>query len=433
MIAKELIYKKLYPGKKFNKQVIWNLTSALEKMTKEFLGQTALNKDKFIKNGLILSEFGKRKLLNDYPKTLKEMEKLLDSGGIEYDYFDNKGRLEIYKQDYYHLIDMVRAMGDSKLKSCEYQILLFLRMTVGGLNDMNLLSDNYNYKYDVNLPGAFARFLDLKSIVEYAYEKNYEYAFLIEIYYLALTMLSEPQNISSLSKIRELFEKNFNKFTDSEKRTILHWIVNYCLGNFEPDDLKIKRIVFELNELRLREGLAFYPENQLPMAIYIQMLKAALTLNETEWAENFITNYTKKLKPDVQDSMRCLAYGFLYFHTKDYRKVLKSLSKIEFKDIQDKFFAKSLIAKSYYELNETEPLLYFIDSTRHYIAGNPQVTELRRVYYFSFLKYIKKIVFIREKKDFEKIQSVRNEIEKNNEISNKKWLLEKLDEVEKEK
>ena len=304
-------------------------------------------------------------------------------------------------------------------------------MTVGGLNDMNLLSETYNYKYDINLPDAFAKYLDLKSIVAYAYEKNYEYAFLIEIYYLALRMLSEPQNISSLNKIRELFETHFNKFTDSEKRTILHWIVNYCLSNFEPEDLKIKRIIFELNELRLREGLAFYPENQLPMAIYIQMLKAALALNETEWAENFITNYTKKLKPDVQDSMKCLAYGFLYFHIKDYRKVLKCLNKTELIDIQDKFFAKSLIAKSYYELNETEPLLYFIDSTRHYLVNNPLVTELRRVYYFSFLKYIKKIVFIREKKDFDKIPGVRNEIEKNDKISNKNWLLEKLDELEK--
>ncbi len=433
MFTKENLYKKLHPGKKFNKQMMWNLTSAMEKMTKEFLGQTALRKNKIAKMKLMLSEFGSRKLLNNYSQTLSEMEKLLEKSGIDYDYFENKGHLENFKQEYYHLMDKIQPMSDSKLKASEYQTLLFLRMTVGGLNDMNLLSQNYNSRFDINIPLAFAKYLDLESIADYARNKNFEYAFLIEIYYHSLMMLLEPKQTHHLDKVRELYDIHFDKFTISEKRNMMHWIANYCYSHLDFNETKYRRIIFELNEFRLKEGLAFYPENQLPRAIYIQILNSALAVKENEWAVNFIKNYTTKLQPDIRESTKCMAYAFLYFHTKEYRKVLNYLNKIEFIDIQDKFFARTLTARSYYELHELETLLNYTDSSKHFLIKNPLVSEISRIYIHNFFKYIKKIVLIRENKDFAKIRILRNEIERIKEISNKKWLLEKLNELEIEK
>jgi hypothetical protein len=412
---------------------MWNLTSAMEKMSKEFLAHSALRKQKLVRMNLMLSEFDTRKLLNNYSQILREMEKLLESSGIDYDYFDKKGHLENYKQGYYHSMDRVQSMGDSKLKASEYQIMCFLRMTVGGLNDLKILSEKHNYKFHVNIPLEFAKNLDLRNIVEYAYKNNFEFAFLIEIYYHSLMMLLKPEHSDHLDKVRELYRVHYEKFTMSEKRNIMHWIANYCINNADSDEIKYRRIIFEINEFRLKEGLAFYPENQLPKAIYIQILSAALAVKETEWAENFIKNYTIKLQSDIRNSMRSLAYAFLYFHTKEYHKVLKNLNKVEFTDIQDKFFVRTLTARSYYELNETEALLNYIDSSKHFLVSNPSVSEVSRIYIRNFFNYLNKIIFIKENKSLNEIYVLRNEIEKNYDISNKNWLLEKLDELEKEK
>ena len=434
-LAYEALYKKLYPAKKFNKQVMWNLVSATEKMTKEFLEQDALRKNKFIRTGLLLSEFGRRKLLNNYSHALGEMEKLLEKSGIDYDYFDNKGHLENYKQEYYHLTDKVRAMGDSKLRASEYQILLFLRMTVGGLNDMKVLSGNYNYKFELNIPLETAKNLDLKNIVDYAYRNNFEYAFLTEIYYHALMMLLDPNQSIHLDRVRDLYTEHSDKFTLSEKRNVMHWILNYCTSHTGFDEVKYRRIIFELNKVRLREGLVYYPENQIPKANFQQILNAALAIGETVWAENFIKDYAQKLQPDIRNSVQNLAYALLYFKMKEFRKVLKSLNKIVFVniDIQDKYFVRTLTARSYYELNELEPLLSYINSSNRFLKINPSVTKSDRIYIHNFFKYIKKIVFIREDNDLSNIGVVRNEIEKTREISNKNWLLEKLNELEKVK
>lgn len=433
VLNKEILYKKLYPGKKFNKQILWNLTSSMEKMAKDFLAHNSLRKNKIKKNELLILELGKRKLLNDYQKILADMELTIETSGIDYDYLENKVHLETFRQGFYHSTDRIKEMSNSKMKASEYQILIFLRMTVGGLNDTKLLANDYNYKFDINIPLSFANNLNLKNIVDYAYINNYEYAFLIEIYYRALMTIITPEDSIHLDKLKELFTRHFDKFNVSEKRTIMHWIVNYCLDKSGPGDAKYKRIVFEINNLRLKEGLAFYPENQIPRAIYLQILNSALLVEEIKWAENFIKNYTIYLQKSIRSTTEYLAQATLFFHTKEYAKVLDSLNKVEFVDIGDKFTTRKLILRSYYELNEFESLINYLDSSQRFIAKNPMVSEVSRIYLRNFYKYLKKIAFIRENKDFDKVYTLKNEIAKTLEVSNKSWLLEKIEELENEK
>jgi hypothetical protein len=429
----ENIHKKLYPGKKFNKQVTWNLTSAMETMAKEFLKQLALRKNKFTSMELAISEFSSRKLVNNYSQTMGEMEKFLEAGGIDYEYFDKKVHLENYKSDYCFLIDMLQLKGDSTLKSCEYQILLFLRNTVGGLRDMKILEEFHNYRYDVNIPFEFAKNLKLENIVDYANKNKFEYAYLIEIYYHSLMMLLEPHKMNHMYKFRELYEAHYRKLAKGEQGNMMHWLINYCLYNIELDESKLRRIVFELNIFRLNEGLAFYPGELFSKVVFLQILASALDVNETEWALSFIREYTSKLLPDIQDSMSCMAYALLYFHTKDYRKVIENINKVEFIDIRDKLQTRVLSAKSYYELGETEIELNIIDSLKHFIINNASVSEIMRINIHNFLKYLQKLVLIKESVNIVEMGMLRNEIEKNKEVSQKKWLLEKLSELENKK
>ncbi|HEY3250449.1 MAG TPA: hypothetical protein VGK25_04970, partial [Ignavibacteria bacterium] len=241
----ELIYQKLYKGKQFNKQVIWNLTSAMEKMAREFLAHAALGKNKFEKMKLLVAEFRNRKLLNNYLHTLNEMEKLLEANAIDSTYFEDKGYLENNKQFYYFLNNKVQSMSVSKLKATEYQIMLLLRITIGGLNDMSVLTKDYNSKFDVNIPLEFAKHIDLKSIADYARRNNFKYTFLIDIYYHSLMMLLKPEETGHLNKVRKLFRMHYDKFNFIEKRIIMHWMLIYCILRSESEGAEYKRIMFE--------------------------------------------------------------------------------------------------------------------------------------------------------------------------------------------
>ena len=219
-------------------------------------------------------------------------------------------------------MNKVHFMSDSKLKASEYQVLLFLRNTVGGLNDLSVLTKDYNSRFDVNISMEFAKNIDLKNVSTYARSKNFEYSFLINIYYHSLMMILKPGETGHFIKVRKLFEMHYDKFTLSEKRTIMHWLLIYCILRTESEGVKYEKIIFKLNEFRLKEGLAFYPVGQLHKAIYFQMLSVALSIGKIKWAENFIETYTSKLHHHIRESIGSMAYAYLYFQTKEYEKLV---------------------------------------------------------------------------------------------------------------
>lgn len=429
----EIIHKRLYPGRKFNKQVMWNLTSSMEKMAKDFLKLEALKKNEFVQMDLSLAEYGSRKLINYYSGTIQEMEKLLDKSIIDPEYFSKQYKLKIYKQTYYFSVDKVHLIGDATLKTAEWGAIHFLRIIVGSLKDMLILQEYYNYKTDVNVPLEIVKNLNLKNIVDFVNKKDLEYAFYFEIHYHSLMMLLEPEHTWHLDRYRELFEKNFKNFDKIDQISMINDMINYCIYNPDLGNYKFKRIIFELNEFQLQEGLAFYPDNQLSKTKYLQILMAALAVNEAEWTENYIKEYTPKLLPEIRGSMKCLANAFLFFHNREYVKVLENVNKVEFIDIRDKIQTRALSARSYYELNETETLLHYIDSSKHFLVNNPSVSDRERINIHNFFKYLTKMVFVKENRDSVEISILRNDIEKNKEISNKEWLLDKITELENKK
>jgi hypothetical protein len=428
-LTPEYIYKKLFKGKAFNKQIMWNLTSAFEKLAKEFLEQVSLGRKKFQRMELLVEEFGRRKLISSYPAALKDMEILLDEGAIDYTYFENKGHLETYKQIYYFSKNDPQAMGSSKLRASEYQILLFLRMTVGSLYDMSVLSKDYNQSFDVNIPLEFAKHIDLKSIAAYARNKNFEYAFLIEIYYHSLMMLLKPLETEHLNKVRRLYKMHYDKFNLPEKRIIMHWLLIYCIPRAEAEGVKYEKIIFELNKFRLKEGLVFYPAGQLHEAIYIQMLSAALSIGKIKWTENFIRDYTPMLQPQLRESKKAVAYAFLHFQKKEYDKVFKDINNFGYTDIWDKLFAKTLLAKTYYEMKEFDSLLYHIDSAKHFLKNNNSVSKPNKKYHGDFFYFLAKLVALSELSGATPAARLKDEI-LTAKVESKKWLLEKADEID---
>lgn len=429
----ETIHKKLYPGRKFNKQVTWNLTSAMEKMAKEFLKQQALKKNDFIQMDLALTEFGHRKLFNNYSGTLREMEDLLNKSAIDFEYFSRQFKFKIFKQTYYFSVDKVQSIGDSTLKTAEWGAIYFLRIIVGALKDLLILKEYYNYKVKVNVPLEIVKNLDLKNVVDYVNREGFEYAFHIEIHYHSLMMLLKPEETWHLDKYRELFEKYFKKFNRIEQISMVHDMVNYCIYNLELEKERFKRIIFELNKFKLKEGLAFYPDDLLSKTVYLQILNSAIDVNETQWAVNYINEYTSRLLPEIRESMKCMANAFLNFHTEEYIKVLENLNKVEFVDIRDKIQTRALTAKTYYELNEIETLLHYIDSSKHFIINNPSVSDAEKTTVRSFYNYLNRLIFLKENSDTAQISILRSDIETNKEVSNKGWLLEKLSELENKK
>lgn len=126
--------------------------------------------------------------------------------------------------------------------------------------------------------------------------------------------------------------------------------------------------------------------------------------------------------------MSALAMGYICYAKKDYGDSLEYLNKVEFIDIRDKLHVRILSAKAYYELNKTELLYYYIDSSKHFIGNNTSI-ESNTNAYMKFFNYLKKLMSCKDAQDNKKLKELKEEIELDSvlRLRHKKWLLEKID------
>ena len=128
--------------------------------------------------------------------------------------------------------------------------------------------------------------------------------------------------------------------------------------------------------------------------------------------------------------MTSLALGYICFTKKDYAESLHHLNEVEFIDLRDKLHVRILSAKAYYELNKTEALFYFIDSSKHFIGKNTAIDSDTKDAYLKFFNFLNKILTCKEKSDLHKLKLLREDIELDKIVRQrqKNWLLEKIEE-----
>lgn len=427
-LTQEYVFSKLYKGKKFNKQIMWNMSSALFNMAEEFLINVALKTNSFVRNNLAAEEYHDRKLIQLYLKTIDNMENRIERLGIEENYFMYNIQLAIIRKAYFFLLDAQHMTQDYIMKKGEYTILYFLKNLGGFICDMKANELLFNKKFDVNMPEEFLKNVNFENIIKYVKEKNYTYAWIMEMYYCLIMLILNSENTRYFFRLKDLFEQNYSKFGHEERYNWIVPLTNYCVMKINKG-IDFKRHLFEMNELNLKSGIVF-PRKYLTKILFLRILRNALSVNETEWGKKYIEEYVPKLSPSLQKHIRSFSYGMLYFTLKNYDKVLGNLAKVEFVDGRDKLHAKTLYLKTYYELNDIETLFLHIDSARHFVNKNSSISEITKKTTLNFLNVLNKLTNMKINGNIsENIDELSRIIDQNRPMENFEWLGEKIEEI----
>jgi hypothetical protein len=422
----EFIYSKLYPGKKFNKQIVWNNTSALLNMAEEFLILHSLRKNKFQRNHALAEEYHERKFPRYFEKIIDEMDNRLESGGINSSYFMFKTQLEVLRKAYNFLEDTQHLIPKHVVRQGEYTILNFLRIISGVISDMDSNLWMFNARFDVNLPHVFIQNLNLEEIIKYAKMKNFRYTWVMEMCYCSIMMIIEQDSLIYFKELKKLFKEHFNKLTRDERNVWLTVLANYCSAKSPDDVMYFGRELFEINKLTLKENTL--PEDRYFYKIkFTQILRNALIINENQWVKNFIEKFAPKLKPSYQKSMRSLGLAYLNFNLKNFEAVLENLKNVKFIDTRDKLNVKNLYIRTHYELNEIETVITQIDSAKHFLSNNVSFTNKTKSNYIKSLNLLNRLINAKVNNDSREIEIILKAVEEDRELALGRWLKEKIE------
>ncbi|HEY3249973.1 MAG TPA: hypothetical protein VGK25_02535 [Ignavibacteria bacterium] len=433
----EYLYRKLYPGKRFNKQVMWNLTSAMEKMVDEFFIQQRLKLDQFNRYSLLLLELSGKEPKYYYKKMIemKNYSDKLKIGEDDHtgsDYFKVKWKYEAIRGVYYQILDRFTSYGDQPAKKGEFLILSFIQNLTQDLYNAYYNQKFYNYRLDFNFAEKFAENINYTEIINYLNQKNFEYLWLFEFYYYKIMCLLKNDEEKYFFELKKLFENNFEKFTDFENFNSISTLTNYCRDKIESGHGKYLKTLFEVNNFRIANKMHIV-SGFIRKTVYIQMVKTALSIDEVGWTKNFIDKNTSFLKKNYQKSIKALAAAMVCFKLKQYDKVFHNLNEVEFVDVSDKVQVKILLSQTYYELGEINSLLNQIDSAKHLLTNNKFISADVKNLNIDFFSFLSKLITLKENGDIYSTISVKNNIIKAQQLNGKEWLLEKLEELEKKK
>ena len=115
----------------------------------------------------------------------------------------------------------------------------------------------------------------------------------------------------------------------------------------------------------------------------------------------------------------------LNYFKKKFDKTLLLLREVEFSEMSYELSAKTLLLKSYYELNEFEALFNHAETFKLFLRRNRKISAYQKTIYKNLIRYIVKLTKLKTFKQ-KTPKKLMDEIKGSQDIADKTWLLNKV-------
>lgn len=263
--------------------------------------------------------------------------------------------------------------------------------------------------------------------------------------YFSLLKLIETNETSHFYDLKNYLFGRLDLFDLNEVRQFFNHLTNYC-------NLMIKagqhEFVREQHEI-YKQGLSlkcWSIEVNFSNHQFTHIIKNALQLGETTWADTFVEEYQHELATAVREDMVNYYFALKYFYQKQFDQAQDYLSQVgHSEDFTYNLNFKILLIKIYYESNnltidnlDTHPINYELETMRQNVSvRNKRMSEIFRQAYNNFVNVFRRILdrkkklVIGEQLSRESIARLENNLPDISPLVEKNWLEEQIENLKK--
>ena len=418
--TKENAYKAIFGNReKYNVQKLRNLMSQLAKLLETYLVQIDRETSDVQYDELLLTAFDRRyidkQFAQKYQEVKKQAEKTKEKAASYY-YFIHRIEDVAFDHSIRRNNRLVETNMEEAVNNLDYFYLASkLRYCCGMLNSQIVITAQHNIQL-------------FEQILDYLQTHSFEHIPSIHLYYRLLLLLKDEKD-EYYEELKVLLGKHRDAFPVIEIRQMYIAIFNYLNKKLKSGQDKYLKDIYELYKLMFERDILIdkgFINNHIN---FRNALIAGLRLGELEWAEKFIEKYSPLLVPANRENWVNYSFAELNFHKKNYKETLNYLLSFEFEDAYNYAEHKTLLAKTYYELEEDDALFALTHAFRIYLHRDTKIAEHFQKTYHNFVRLLNKIAKARFDPDA-KMEDIRKELEELQYITNREWLLEKIGELE---
>ena len=250
--------------------------------------------------------------------------------------------------------------------------------------------------------------------------------------YLAIYKLLSTNDLSQYDDTLKLVLAEEKHLPNDELKGIYNYLQNFCIRQINSGHSHFLAALFYIYEQQLERNLlhngAYLSEFHLKNIVTV-----GLRLKRYEQVLAYMNTYHQLLDPSIAANAQKYNLANYYYATQQYEAVIEQLQQVEYTDIRYNLDAKSLLLRTYFELNEEVALFSLFEAFRQFLKRNSKVSDDQKRGYLNLMKITKQAFVLKINMPYQshgQCQKQLNRIKKNMEektpIFNRDWLQEKV-------
>jgi len=416
-LAKQQLYKKMYPQKKYSDSQMKYLMSEMFGLAKMFLSYRSYNNDFFEHDLRLLKELNSRNTDKIFESELKRIENQVEYFKIRNkEFFYQMYKMKELVSDFYSYKNRLSKKREQS-KINENAINFFLISLLDSYYEITSDAADFGVNIDLNLLSFINDYMNLnKDIVSPA----------VLIYYY-IFMVSYSKEKLYYDKLLELKNEYLQILDENGKHRIFEALGNYCILRYQQGSINYYNEAFNIINDEIKHGVR-YNRKEFSEIFFTNKVEIASKVKEFEWADDFIVKYKDRLKKENREDIVNFSYAIIEFERTNFKASLIRLSKINLQQPLLRFRIRNYTLLNYYELNHTEQAFLMLDAYRHLLEKDKKVDIGRKVRYNTFLTYYQKLLEIKSGGTAADLQFIKRDIG-SKPVFMKEWLLEKANEI----
>jgi len=267
-------------------------------------------------------------------------------------------------------------------------------------------------EYDLPISDHWLRHLEAHQFFDDAH---------IELYYVIYQMQCHETIEDHFHQLRQLIDDLSGKISKQVMRSAMLAAINYCARSIRRGLTSFLEPALNLYRKGIEDKVLF-DEGVLSPWTFNNVVKLALRLERFSWIESFMQTYQSFLPESFRSDALYYNQAELYYYTHRYQDAQQALLEVSYTDLNFYLGARVLLAKIYYETEETESLLSLLAAFQIFLKRNKDISLNIKKTYLHFCEILYQIVRGRSSQ----LPTLEQRIKTTSLLTDRDWLLRQL-------
>mgnify|MGYP003460519483 FL=1 len=430
--SRENLFSAVYGSRVYNYELLRKLISNLIILTEEFIFIKTIRSDKALKKITVLDNINQYGSGSSIENKLGDLEETIAERKIYADHLKDKAIFNKIKYNFFVNNNRFKEASENLSKYGDFTLCHFMQSFADIYKLKMQVLSSYKKETGNSAFDIFFRNFDLEGFsAEIDELKNNTYFFLKESY-LFIKLNSDLDDFKAYNELKAQLYENIDQYDHAYACRVITVLLNFRLSRIiHKKDNESYKELFSLYKFSLEHGnLLSFHNKFMNLVTYRNILFIAIEVKEFDWIRKFIAEYLQYVRADNKDSLENISLGILSFEISDFAKTLEYIMKVKYDHEIFKIDVKNILMKTYYELGYYETAISVIDATKHLLSGGMNISEGVKKLHLMFIKYYTELLNIRLNYDDFRHHKLIKELNEDESILSRGWLLAKAAEVQ---